>query len=58
MKMKTFSVDIKVPYVFIKRKDKTSLVPSMVMSTVFTCALITFIPQLVPVWMQLASTLK
>lgn len=52
----SMSVDIRVPAVFINSNDRTLLVPSMVLSTVLTCALITFIPQLMPLWMQLAST--
>lgn len=48
--------EIKVPAVFIQKDHKNLLIPSMVFSTLLTCALITFIPQLMPLWMQLAST--
>ncbi len=54
--MKNLSIDIRTPAVFVKLNDITQIVPSMVLSTVVTCALITFIPQLMPLWTQLAST--
>ncbi len=54
--MKNLAIEIRTPAVFVKLNDITRLVPSMVLSTVITCALITFVPQLMPLWMQLAST--
>jgi len=54
--MKNLAIEIRTPAVFVKLNDITRLVPSMVLSTVLTCALITFVPQLMPLWMQLAST--
>jgi hypothetical protein len=54
--MKNFSVETSVPAIFVMSNDVTRIVPSMVLSTVITCALITFVPQLMPLWMQLAST--
>lgn len=56
MKNSSFSVDIRTPAVFIEKNGQTKLVASMVLSTAFTCFLITFVPQLVPLWMQLEST--
>lgn len=52
----SMSVDIRVPAVFVQKNGHNLLVPSMVLSTILTCALITFIPQLMPLWMQLAAT--
>lgn len=54
--MKNLGIEIRTPAVFVKSNDVTRLVPSMVLSTVITCFLITFVPQLMPLWMQLAST--
>ena len=48
--------EINVPAIFIQKNDRNLLIPSMVLSTLFTCMLITFVPQLMPLWMQLAST--
>ncbi len=56
--MENLAIEIRTPAVFVKLNDITRLVPSMVLSTVVTCALITFIPQLMPLWTQLASTPK
>lgn len=56
MKNSSFSVDVRVPAVFIETNGQKRLVASMVLSTVLTCFLITFVPQLMPLWMQLAST--
>ena len=56
--MKNLAIEIRTPAVFVKLNDITQIVPSMVLSTVVTCALITFIPQLMPLWAQLASTPK
>lgn len=52
---KSIGIEINFPAVFFLRNDEKLLVSSMVASTVITCALITFIPQLIPLWMQLAS---
>lgn len=49
--MKDFSVNFKVPNVFVAVNDKTLLVPSMVLSTISVLALATFVPQLMPLWM-------
>jgi hypothetical protein len=54
--MKNLAIEIRTPAIFVKSNDVTRLVPSMVLSTVITCFLITFVPQLMPLWMQLAST--
>jgi hypothetical protein len=55
MKMKNLSATFAIPAIIIAVNDKALLVPSMVLSTILTCSLITFIPQLMPLWMQLAS---
>lgn len=54
--MQNLSVTYAVPNIFVMKDNKTMLVPSMVLSTVVSCFLITFVPQLMPLWMQLAST--
>lgn len=54
--MKNLAIEIRTPAIFVMSNDVTRIVPSMVLSTVITCALITFVPQLMPLWMQLAST--
>ena len=56
MKNSSFYVDIRTPAVFVEKNGQTNLVASMVLSTALTCFLITFVPQLMPLWMQLAST--
>ncbi len=48
--MKNFSVTWSIPNVFVKFNDETKLVPSMVLSTLYACVLITFLPQLMPLW--------
>lgn len=53
--MKNLAVNYKVPAVLVSVNDKNLLVPSMVLSTLSVCFLTTFIPQLMPFWMQLAS---
>lgn len=53
--MKNLETVIRLPTVFVKVKDVTKLVPSMVLSTILTCVLIEFAPQLMPLWMQLAA---
>lgn len=52
----SIGVNIRVPAIFVEKNDQNLLVPSMVLSTILTCALITFIPQLMPLWTQLAAT--
>lgn len=52
--MKNLSVMIKVPAIFVMMNDKTMLAASMVLSTLSVCVLTTFVPQLMPLWMQLA----
>ena len=54
--MQNLSVTYAVPSIFVMKDDKTMVVPSMVLSTILSCFLITFIPQLMPLWMELAST--
>lgn len=54
--MKNLSVKYAVPSIFVMKNNKTMVVPSMVLSTVLSCFLIAFIPQLMTLWMQLAST--
>lgn len=54
--VKNLGIEIRTPAVFVKLNDVIQLVPSMALSTVFTCALTTFAPELMPLWMQLAST--
>jgi len=49
--MKNFNVTWAIPNVFVKINDETKLIPSMVLSTLSACALITFVPQLMPLWM-------
>lgn len=53
--MKNLAVNYKVPAVLVSVNDKNLLVPSMVLSTLSVCFLTTFIPQLMPLWMQLAT---
>lgn len=53
--MKNVSVNMQLPCVFIEKNDIHLLVPSMVLSTIAACALITFIPQLMPLWMNAVS---
>ena len=49
--MKNFSVKFKVPAVLVFVNEKTSLVPSMTLSTISVLTLATFVPQLMPLWM-------
>lgn len=53
--MKNLGITFKVPAVLVSMNDKNLLVPSMVLSTLSVCILTTFLPQLMPLWMQLAS---
>lgn len=53
--MKNFSVDMPLPYVFVKKNGVNMLVPSMVLSTITACVLITFVPQLMPLWMSVTA---
>lgn len=55
MKNTSIAVQVNIPAVFVEKNDSKMIVPSMVLSTILTCALITFLPQLMPLWMQLAS---
>lgn len=50
--MKNITVSLSAPYVFVKMNDKTRLVSSMILSTLYACVLITFVPQLMPMWMR------
>lgn len=49
--MKNFAVTWSIPNVFVKINGQTKLVPSMVFSTISVCALIAFLPQMMPLWM-------
>lgn len=54
--MKTsYSTEMTVPFVTFFKNDKPRLIPSMVVTTAVTCFLITFVPQLMPVWMALST---
>ena len=53
--MKYLSVKFAVPNVFVAANEKTLLVPSMVLSTLVVCALTTFVPALMPLWMAGAT---
>jgi hypothetical protein len=53
--MKDISVKFAVPNVFVTSNKKTMLVPSMVLSTLAVCALTTFVPVLMPLWMAWAT---
>lgn len=50
---KDFKYDIEIPYILVGNSSGWSPVFSMVLSTVMVCGLITFIPQLIPIWMDL-----
>lgn len=54
--MKNLAINFKVPAVLVSMNEKNLLVPSMVLSTLSVCILTTFLPQLMPLWMQLAGT--
>lgn len=43
------------PIVMVREQGKSKLVASMVASTIMACALITFVPQLMPLWMAWAT---
>ncbi len=53
--MKNLAINFKVPAVLVSVNEKTLLIPSMVLSTLSVCFLTTFVPQLMPLWMELAS---
>lgn len=53
-KMKSFSYSISIPF-FVFKDDKTMPVTSMVLSTLVVCAVTTFVPQLMPLWMAMAT---
>lgn len=52
--MKSFSFNFSIPF-FVFKDDKTMPVTSMVFSTLVVCAVTTFVPQLMPLWMAMAS---
>lgn len=54
--MKSLSCEIGLPATFVAADGKNLLVPSMVLSTIMACFLITFIPQLMPLWMSFATS--
>lgn len=53
--MKDFSIEFKVPNIFVKIDDRSLLVPSMVLSTLSVLVLSTLLPQLMPMWMAIAT---
>lgn len=63
--MSAIEASFKVPYVFIKKDTaakgqnrkvmETLLVPSMIASIIMVAILTTFVPQLMTLWMSLAS---
>lgn len=52
--LKNLAVDFGIP-VFLYVNDKRHLVGSAVLSTVAVCIVTTFVPQLMPVWMAMAT---
>lgn len=52
--MKDLSVSILTPYLIVKSSNKTLAIPTMVLSTIYACALLHFAPHLATLWMQLA----
>lgn len=48
--MKSFAIEFKIPNVFVQVNDKNLLVPSMMLSTLSVCILVTLVPQLMPLW--------
>lgn len=53
--MKVFNPVIGFPVTRVILNGKTELISSMVLSTMAACALITFVPQLMPLWMAWAT---
>jgi hypothetical protein len=53
--MKSMSVNFEIPYIFVEKNEKTVLVPSMVLSTLSVCVLVTFFPALMPIWIARAT---
>lgn len=53
--MKDFSFVFGLPVTRVILNGKTKLISSMVLSTMAACALITFVPQLMPLWMAWAT---
>lgn len=49
--MKDFSIVFGLPVTRVILNGKTELISSMVLYTIAACALITFVPQLMPLWM-------
>lgn len=53
--MKNMSIQLRLGIVLVSINEKISLVPSMVLSTFVSCVLMTFVPQLAPVYMAQIS---
>lgn len=63
--MSAIEINCSVPYVFVKKDIavqgqnrkvmQTLVIPSMIASTLMAAVLTTFIPQLMPLWMSMAS---
>ena len=54
--MKSISWSVVAPYFFVEVNDKTALVPSMVLSTLFACVLLTYLPQFAVEFMKPVKT--
>jgi hypothetical protein len=55
--MKSSNVKMLFPYVFVFKKGEMQAIPTFLCSTLLTCFVLTFVPTLVPLWSQLATTL-
>jgi hypothetical protein len=55
--MKNIGISLGLP-TLVRINDKTELVSSMVLSTFVACVLTTFVPQLMPLWMAMATGLR
>lgn len=53
--MKGFSNKFGLPVTRVAVNGTTELISSMLLSTMVACALITFVPQLMPLWMARAT---
>lgn len=53
--MKNLRFKFAIPNIFVIVNERALLVPSMVLSTLSVCVLTTFVPQLMPMWMALAT---
>lgn len=53
--VKDFSIVFGLPVTRVILNDKTELISSTVLSTMAACVLITFVPQLMPLWMAWAT---